>query len=836
MPQRPLRANASGLSIPESNIVASTFDAAVELLKPVRSYIVAIAAVVAIVLALPPLDTVHASVIGALGTIPLVAAFFLQTLPDLRQRRRIAHFKAWAVKSDDRPLNYFRLVAYEDSERDHLAFDRADGAHREVVEFMRKSASPLLYLSGVSGAGKTSLLNAYVIPKLRDGSPQFRIVRIRSGDAPISALREALLQPGTIWKSPKEIGTESAHDLLARAVAHLRRDDLQLLVIFDQFEELAFAREHERQPVEEFRHFLQALKQEPVDGLRILISFRDDYKGLLVQLGLPVLEQNRNWVFISPFSYSAARDFLTGGFAHLGSDVLTSVLREAEFYEDSPGQFRPITLNMIGRMLQRRPEELSAREAERSLEGDLRHLLRNDFHGRLVLDALISERGTRRSRTVGEIAAELNLEPAVVEGICSELQVKGLTRRLARSENVSDRAWEISHDFVARLLVTVLRHSRPTARQRIRPWLFPAALVTMAIGVALVLWHYQTIPARAADRLREAGGRVFGAANSGWTVEYTFDGRDAAARWQRAADDLKLLKPMRLLTIVNPPFRDCKTLGMLTDLESLRLLSRTEEADTPAALEFASLAGIEKLAHLRCLEIRNLHITDLSPIGSLRSLQTLVVVGCDRLQAFPDFDLEHLLELQVRGCSELADVRGIGEIASLRRLALVGSDHVRDVPLARLVNLEHLDLNGSDGFTTLPLDVQALSRVLTFDLNGCNGLQIIRNLGDMKSLTELNLEECQALELDDDSFDNMRQLAKVNLNRCERITAAVVARLPNTLTHLNICRIPIDESAVQAILRMKSLKQLSVQGDLPDGALQRISGTLPDCKVTLVPE
>ena len=82
------------------------------------------------------------------------------TVPALLRRRK----KQELVNKPDViiPPDYFRLTPYSSEDAD--TYTRADGMHQTVYKWLQKHESGVLYLSGESGTGKSSLLSGYVIP------------------------------------------------------------------------------------------------------------------------------------------------------------------------------------------------------------------------------------------------------------------------------------------------------------------------------------------------------------------------------------------------------------------------------------------------------------------------------------------------------------------------------------------------------------------------------------------------------------------------------------------------------------------------------------------------
>jgi hypothetical protein len=96
---------------------------------------------------------------------PLACILLFQMLPTALRAFREKRLRAMAIGGVPKP-GYFRLQPYSAS--DHDVFSRLDGADREVSNWLKSTKSSLLYLSGASGVGKSSLLSAGVLPRLRD--------------------------------------------------------------------------------------------------------------------------------------------------------------------------------------------------------------------------------------------------------------------------------------------------------------------------------------------------------------------------------------------------------------------------------------------------------------------------------------------------------------------------------------------------------------------------------------------------------------------------------------------------------------------------------------------
>ncbi|HSG15595.1 MAG TPA: protein kinase, partial [Anaerolineae bacterium] len=147
------------------------------------------------------------------------------------------------------------------------------------------SASPgtgrFLAIVGPSGSGKSSLVRAGLIPALRDGrlpgSERWFVVELTPGDHPLDELEVALIrvaadQAGNL----REQLLRDANGLLRAAELILPRDESELLLVIDQFEELFSLVEEERE-----RAFLLDLLATAVTAprsrIRVVLTLRADY-------------------------------------------------------------------------------------------------------------------------------------------------------------------------------------------------------------------------------------------------------------------------------------------------------------------------------------------------------------------------------------------------------------------------------------------------------------------------------------------------------------------------------------------------------------------------------
>jgi Novel STAND NTPase 1 len=205
----------------------------------------------------------------------------MQLLLELRanRQRRIMQTLATLVGAE-RP-GYFRIGPYLNSEEERASFDRADRAHVKVLNWIEHSETIPLYLTGDSGCGKTSLLNAFVLPGLRERG--WTVVEARAWQDPESALRSALAEfVGTHRLRHRE--NQSLRDLIEASASQAATG---LLIVLDQFEEFIILGKPEQHQA--FAEVVSQLRSAPFKGARLLLVLRSDYQTFLEDVGLPSL-------------------------------------------------------------------------------------------------------------------------------------------------------------------------------------------------------------------------------------------------------------------------------------------------------------------------------------------------------------------------------------------------------------------------------------------------------------------------------------------------------------------------------------------------------------------
>jgi hypothetical protein len=319
-------------------------DRTTTLAKKFGVYLAALAMTVGSWYALHKVAEIPDNYIYLLVSVPFLLVLLTEILPTWYKNHQIQKLIELGISGKVAQADYFRLQPYEAA--DYARFQRADKAHEKVLQWLLAAKAPWLYLTGLSGSGKSSLLQAFVIPELQKQG--YRVLVIRSFANPLQALAQELQKPEVIWKNPPKTELPLVQRL-QEACAYLKKE--KLLLVFDQFEEFVILQNDTTHQA--LQAFLTELDSALPANLGFLAVVRTDYMGKLSELTLPERFEFKQstWFDVSPFSVADARQFLQDSGLNLNPELCEKVLAEAVELEESRGLIRPITLNILGVVL-----------------------------------------------------------------------------------------------------------------------------------------------------------------------------------------------------------------------------------------------------------------------------------------------------------------------------------------------------------------------------------------------------------------------------------------------------------------------------------------------------
>jgi hypothetical protein len=390
----------------------------------------------------------------------------------------------------------------------------------ELVSLVLSSGVVLLH--SVSGAGKSSLLQAGLLPELEDlrvlALPMVRLGRIgdgrpalRAGGNPFLTLCQETVAAG-LELGPDDVRAEGGLPELFRAARARAGDDLVLLVL-DQFEEIFLDPALWAERDDFLREIRRATDGD--DGVRVLLSMRSDYLAELLphEDALPSRLVTR--FAIESLREDAARAAITGAFAYTDVPIspddvdrlLDQMLDLAVGRPDGTpvrGQYvNLIQLQILCRRLWQDAADSQSGEvsvgARRDVP-DLEEMMRGFVDAALtdVVRATGADEGIVRrwlaDRLItGNRRRDLLAVDATAGGLSPEL-LDGLERaRLIQVEQRNRSRWaELTHDSMVSAVLGSNERWMEHRRRRRRWHTAFAAVAVLAVLAVIVLLRVQT--------------------------------------------------------------------------------------------------------------------------------------------------------------------------------------------------------------------------------------------------------------------------------------------------------------------------------------------------------
>ena len=245
--------------------------------------------------------------------------------------------------------------------------DRDIEAVCEQASSLAQQAPAFLLLLGASGYGKSSLLRAGVVPRLRaDGERWLLLNPFRPGQKPFDALAGVLQAAG--WQNDGSPPLSQLQRLQANR-------QLTLVLVIDQFEELLVGgtdADGQQTEAERFLEFLQELLSLGAAGLLVLATMRIDFMPLL-QNRCPELLHKAQSMPLRPIMVADFGELIEGPAARSGLD-LEPGLKERLVGESEGPDSLPLlafTLEKLWRKRQGKQLTLAAYVELKGVEGSV---------------------------------------------------------------------------------------------------------------------------------------------------------------------------------------------------------------------------------------------------------------------------------------------------------------------------------------------------------------------------------------------------------------------------------------------------------------------------------
>jgi WD40 repeat protein len=335
----------------------------------------------------------------------------------------------------------------------------------------------LVLINGKSGSGKTSLINAGIIPRLVEQG-YFTMV-FRDYGYPTETIKAALAKLENV-----NIDLSDCKTLLDCIQATIQQTGRSIVIFLDQFERF-FINLSEDQWKQFARELKDCLNQLDSQQMNIVIALRDDFYGKLGEFweDIPEINTESYQHYLKPLNPTEAKDAiekpLTLMQEKVGYDsdfletcLVPNLLQRSE--GQSQDQIEPVHLQIVCNQLfeevrKRYSEPLKAGKivtikqdlyddlggVEGILQGYVEVILHRQFNTReqqdevkTVLKQMVNSRGTREFKSVAEIAENLSFEKSQVEKIIEQLDQSRLIETVSGED--SRKKYSITHEYLAK--------------------------------------------------------------------------------------------------------------------------------------------------------------------------------------------------------------------------------------------------------------------------------------------------------------------------------------------------------------------------------------------------
>ncbi len=318
----------------------------------------------------------------------------------------------------------------------------ASGREEDVKRLRSKIAEDryrLIVIHGQSGVGKSSILQAGLIPALEQETikaKQVLPILLRAYTNWLGELGKYLLNTSDVetFHGTSLHGTfvhDYSTDAIIKKLAENSTNNLLTVLIFDQFEEFFFVHQEQTER-QAFYDFLRRCLT--TSDVKIVLSLREDYLHYLLELERKFANEKNTDIVNNTDILSKDIRYYLGNFSSTNATtVFTSLTKRSKYslqkdlidklvaeLAGNIGEIRPIELQIVGTQLENQKittlekYQEKIRTKEKLVAGFLQDVIqecgqKNQKLAELVLYLLTNENNTRPLKTSAELAEELSL-------------------------------------------------------------------------------------------------------------------------------------------------------------------------------------------------------------------------------------------------------------------------------------------------------------------------------------------------------------------------------------------------------------------------------------------
>lgn len=377
---------------------------------------------------------------------------------------------SWSqYRQEDRPSQEdpYKFLSYYDTTDADIFYGR------EVVSDLlvaKISSHKLVLINGKSASGKTSLINAGIIPRLVERG-YFTIV-FRDYGYPTDLIKEGI-------NNLENVNIDLSHcQTMAEVLNQVRHESKRPLAIFlDQFERF-FLNLPEQQRPKFTQEFGECLNQIQASSITFIISIRQDFYGNLGEFWetSPEFNTESYFYYLKPLNKSEALSAIKKPLQRLYPNIiyhpdllenqlLPQLLKGIN--EESPEQVEPVHLQIVCNRLfdearTRYQEQLQAGETviiEENLYQELggvkgilqgyvdvildQFLPQEREEAKLILKQMVTSQGTRAFKSLTEISQQIGNAQTEIEAVLERLDRSRLIETIP-----GEKKYSLTHEYL----------------------------------------------------------------------------------------------------------------------------------------------------------------------------------------------------------------------------------------------------------------------------------------------------------------------------------------------------------------------------------------------------
>ncbi len=348
------------------------------------------------------------------------------------------------------------------------------GRQQDVNRLLERITLPVRKLTviyGQSGVGKSSIVEAGLLPALKKAHPEGREtipVLLRVYSDWLGSISNSLMETTFKQESPQYFTLPPNKPSIQQILDQLEKNsqsNLLTVLILDQFEEFFFTHKERKSRQFFYEFFRQCLA---IPYVKVIISIREDYLHYLLECSrttqLDIIDNNildkDILYYLGNFTPQDARSVIQNlterAQFHLQPELIEQLVRDLS---GSSGEVLPIELQIVGAQLQR--EDITSLKDYRNRgpkEKLVEHYLEtvvadcgqeNKQAAQRVLYYLTDENNTRPFQTREELVSDTELSNEQLNLVLTILVGSGLIARFPESQL---EYYQLVHDYLVNLI------------------------------------------------------------------------------------------------------------------------------------------------------------------------------------------------------------------------------------------------------------------------------------------------------------------------------------------------------------------------------------------------